>query len=491
MDNVEVLVQYASDMVTILEPDGTIRYQSPAVERVLGYKPEELVGKNILDYVYAEDIDHAVEELGMVREESGVRGPVEVRFRHENGSWRYLEGIANNLIKDPAVGGVVINSRDVTEGKEAEEKLRESRDLLQAVMDGTTDAVYVKDTEGRYLMINPAGAGMLGKTVEEVIGKDDTDLFTPEDGQRVMAIDRAIMETNETKSYEENKEAEDDVDRTYLTTRGPYDDQRGNLVGVFGVSRDISERKRAEDRLGEAEQRFRQLFEQSVDAIYVHDEQGHFVDCNSQACRLLGYSREELLSMSVRDVSCNVLTEEERAQQEKEGGTLWQRTLAGEPGIFSHSHEEENIRKDGTTFPVEVRVGSVDYGERRMMLVSVRDITERRHAEEALRENEERLRSAFEDASTGMALVSLEDRPFRVNRALCEMLGYPQEEILGRHSSEFTHPDDIGDTADRSELLLTSEGPDTMSMEKRYVCADGRIVWAISDVSVVRNLEGA
>ena len=357
-------------------------------------------------------------------------------------------------------------------------------------MDGTTDAVYVKDTEGHYLMINPAGAEMLGKTVEEVIGKDDAELFTPEDGRRVMAKDREIMETEQTQSYEENKEAEDDVRRTYLTTRGPYWNRRGELVGVFGVSRDISNRKEDEERLKEAEQRFRLLFEQSVDAIYVHDEQGHFVDCNPQAYRLLGYSREELLTMSVKDVSCNVLTEEERVRQEREGGTLWQRAMAGEPGIFFHAHEEENIRKDGTTFPVEVRVGSVDYGGRRMVLVSVRDITERRHAEEALRESQERFRSAFEDASTGMALVSLEDRPFRVNRALCEMLGYPEEEILGRHSSEFTHPDDMETTDDRSELLLADEWPDAMSMEKRYICADGRVVWAISDVSLVRDSEG-
>ena len=103
-----ILVQYATDMITILAPGGDIRYQSPAVERVLGYKPEELLGKNILEYVHPEDMDQALTELGSIREEPGVRGRSSSVSGHKNGSWRYLEGVANNLIKDPDVGGVVI-----------------------------------------------------------------------------------------------------------------------------------------------------------------------------------------------------------------------------------------------------------------------------------------------------------------------------------------------------------------------------------------------
>ena len=268
-----ILVQYASDIITILEPDGTIRYESPAVERVLGYEPRELVGKSILDYVHPDDVERAMAELGGIRDGSGVRGPVEARFLRKDGSWRYLEGVANNLIDDPAVGGVVINSRDVTARKQAEEALAESRDLLQAVMDGTTDAVYVKNTEGRYLMINPAGAGFVGKSVEEVIGKNDADLFTPEDARHIMEKDREIMASGETQTYEENKESEDDAGRTYITTRGPYRDHRGEFIGVFGVSRDITQRKDAEDKVREAEERYRNLVERVPAIIYIQTPQ--------------------------------------------------------------------------------------------------------------------------------------------------------------------------------------------------------------------------
>jgi len=172
-----------------------------------------------------------------------------------------------------------------------------------------------------------------------------------------------------------------------------------DVGGILVTSRDVDGRRRTARSLEESEQRFRQLFEQSVDALFVHDERGRFVDCNSQATRLLGYSREELLSMSVSDVSHGMLTPEERAQKEREGGTLWQRALSGAPGTFALSHEETDQRKDGTTFPVEVRVGSVDYGGRRMLLASVRDITERRRAEEEVRKSEERYRRQARELS--------------------------------------------------------------------------------------------
>jgi len=160
--------------------------------------------------------------------------------------------------------------------------------------------------------------------------------------------------------------------------------------------REVTERKRVENALKESEQRFRQLLEQSVDAVFVHDEEEEIVDCNSQACRLLGYSREEMLSTSVIDISCNVLTEEERALKEREGGTLWQRAMVSEPGTFVGGHEEGTRRKDGTTFPVEVRVGPVDYGGKRMIFASARDITERKALEEQL------AHQAFHDSLTDL-----------------------------------------------------------------------------------------
>lgn len=127
------LVQYASDVITVLEADGTIRYQSPSIERVLGYRPEEMVGKHAFDYVYPQDAERVWRVFTDGVDVGEPTATVEFRFRHKDCSWRYLEAIGNNLLEDPAVGGIVVNSRDVTERKRAEEVLRRSLDALLAL----------------------------------------------------------------------------------------------------------------------------------------------------------------------------------------------------------------------------------------------------------------------------------------------------------------------------------------------------------------------
>ena len=595
------------------------------MERTLGYKPGELVDKNILDYVHPKDVDRAVTELRRIRDEVGGRGPVEVRFRHKDGSWRCLEAIANNLTNDPAVGGLVINSRDITERKQVEEQLRSAEERYRALVEQMPAAIYIQkpipgevasydtsymsprieeilgypaqrfveepdfwnelihpddldkvvaedehtdasgdpfsmeyrlicrdgrvvwirdeaelirgpegeapywqgviadvtrrrqaqddlreseeryrsvtesvretifqtDAEGHYTFLNTAWEEVTGFTVEEGLGKSYLEFIHPDDLQRNLEDFEQMGEhSGDYTEYEARLQAKDGSPRDVEIKFREHFDEEGNLTSASGTLNDVTERKETERELQESEQRFRQLFDQSVDAMYVHDEEGRFVDCNAQACQLLGYTREELLSMSVADVSCNVLTEEERARQEEEGGTLWQRVVDGEPGAFSQGHEEENIRKDGTTFPVEVRVGSVDYGGRRMVLASVRDITERKQTEEALRQSEESFRSAFENASTGVALVGLDNRYTRVNRTLCELLGYPEEELLGKRSFDITFPEDQVKSRSRARQMLEDDGPETMRMEKRFQRKDGGVVWAISDVSLVRDSGG-
>ena len=122
------LVQNASDIITVLDAEGNIRYQSPSIERLLGYRPEDLVGRNAFDYVHPDDLERGRSIFGEITKRSGASRPVEVRFRHAGGYWRYMEWIGNNLLDDPVVRGIVVNSRDVTERKETEKKLREVRE---------------------------------------------------------------------------------------------------------------------------------------------------------------------------------------------------------------------------------------------------------------------------------------------------------------------------------------------------------------------------
>ncbi|TMA58232.1 MAG: PAS domain S-box protein [Deltaproteobacteria bacterium] len=127
------------------------------------------------------------------------------------------------------------------ERRRAEQAARESHALVRSVIEGTTDAVFVKDREGRYLMINSAGAAALRGTVDDVLGKDDRQLLPPETAAALQAADHEVMTTEATRTFEDVITTADGP-RTYLTTKGPYRDPAGNVVGVIGIARDITER---------------------------------------------------------------------------------------------------------------------------------------------------------------------------------------------------------------------------------------------------------
>jgi PAS domain S-box-containing protein len=184
------LVQYASDIITILGPEGTVRYQSPSIERILGYGPEELIGTNVFDHVHSEDAEQTQSVFAEALKNQGVSPPVEFRFRHADGSWRFLEAVGNNLLADPSVSGMVVNSRDVTERKQAEGEraqllLREqaartqaeaAQQRLKAILDNLTEGVLVADAQRHVVFANPAAGAMLGTTSGEAL-EDLPDLW--------------------------------------------------------------------------------------------------------------------------------------------------------------------------------------------------------------------------------------------------------------------------------------------------------------------------
>ncbi len=132
------LIEKAIDMITVFIPDGTITYESPSIERILGFKPDELVGKNVFDYIHPDDVPRI---MGIVARSLGVPGATavaELRFRHKDGPWRTFESVGRNLLEDPSVNGIVVNSRDVTERKQSEERLRRYREQLEQLVEERT-----------------------------------------------------------------------------------------------------------------------------------------------------------------------------------------------------------------------------------------------------------------------------------------------------------------------------------------------------------------
>src|SRR5215216_4805394 len=243
------------------------------------------------------------------------------------------------------------------------------------------------------------------------------------------------------------------------------------------------EREWAEKALGRSEDRFRRLVEQAADAIFVHDLEGNFVDVNRQACESLGYSREELLSMSVRDVEATYAP----------GSILklWTQIASGPPRTLEGVHR----RKDGSTFPVEIRVGVFEAEERPLILALIRDVSGRREVERKFRETQTRYRTLVEQipAVTYVQEPIDSDNPKAItymSPQYEDMLGYPAEsEILDEgHWLRTLHPDDRERVL--AEELRTDETGEPYKIEYRLIARDGRVVWVRDEATLLRDEDG-
>ncbi len=261
--------------------------------------------------------------------------------------------------------------RDITDRKQGEIAIKESEERFRSLSEATVEGIIVHD-RGKIVDANLAAAKMFGWEVSDLIGIDGLNLIVPET--------REIVLQNIASNYEKPYEVlglRKDGSTFPMEIEARVFDARGRWLRVAAL-RDISDRKQAEAALRESEERFRAVMHQAADAFILHDIEGKIIDVNQSTCNSLGSTREELLSLSILDIEDKSVSQEVWPQ--------WQGMVPGEPITI----EGVQRRKDGTTFPVEVRLGLLEAGNRKLLLALCRDVTDRKRAEEALREEQEK-----------------------------------------------------------------------------------------------------
>src|SRR5918993_484328 len=200
------VVENSSENVTMIDPDGTLRYASPAFERMLGYAPEEVVGKmNVLDHVHPDDLPHVLEETEKALSAGGVAtNKAEYRFRHKDGSWRRAESAGTYLLDDPHVKGVVVQTRDITERKRTEEALREAEERFRRSFEDAAIGMALVGTDGRFLRTNRSLCDMLGYREVELLGKTFQDITHPADLDADLDLLRRTL-LGEIRTYQMEK----------------------------------------------------------------------------------------------------------------------------------------------------------------------------------------------------------------------------------------------------------------------------------------------
>jgi PAS domain S-box-containing protein len=337
---------------------------------------------------------------------------------------------------------------------------------FEKAVEGLEEMIVVVDRDYRYVIANRAFLSYRGMKKEDLIGRRIPEILGP--GAFETTVKEKLDECFRGKivqyemRYRYPERGERDLFISYFPIEGP-----GGVDRVACVLQDITDQKEAEQSL----RLFRALMDQSNDAVeVVGPETLRFLDVNESACKDLGYSREELLAMTVFDINPH-LSESGRIEIQKE---------LRESG--SVIREVIHQRKDGSTYPAEISLKRVDLDRSYIVVVS-RDISDRKRANEALEGSEKRFRTVYERAPVGIALVDPESGRFlRVNPKFCEILGRGEEELLDLDFQRVTHPDDLADSLSK-RADLTDGRSAQFELEKRYLRPDGGEVWAYVSVA--------
>jgi PAS domain S-box-containing protein len=247
------LVTASAQIVWVVAGDGLVADDMPEWREYTGQSFEEFQGWGWLDAIHPSDRALTASAWSKAIETKSLF-QVEQRLRKHNGEYRYMQVRGVPVLKsDGSIIEWVGTHTDIHLHKQAEQALRENNNLLYSILENTPGLVFVKDCQGRHVVVNLNLANFFGKPVEEIIGKDDTELFSPEFGRELMLKDRQIMATGISQTCEE--EVSNGVyNGTFLTTKAPWRDGHGNILGLIAISRDITERKQIEIALAKAKE---------------------------------------------------------------------------------------------------------------------------------------------------------------------------------------------------------------------------------------------
>jgi PAS domain S-box-containing protein len=378
-EHFRALIDNSLDPLGIMNADGTIVSMSPAIEGVLGYKVEDVIGTNVFDYIHPDDIPRVLSVFAEALRTPDYAATLECRLKHQSGSWHTAEVAGKNLLNNPAVVGLVYNFRDITERKQAEAALRESEAKYHALVEQAPAITYIAHVDGTpaMLYVSPQVEQILGFTPAEYSANPQLWLeqLHPDDRARVLAEHERSQARGEPFHAEYRMRARDGHSVWLRDEARVLRDAADSSSHLEGVMVDITDRKRAEQALRESEERYRTVLEQSLEAIYLYDaESRHLLEANPAFLKLLGYTAEEVSSLTLYDVVVD----------DRAGIDLrWGRILATGPASLG---ERNWRRKDGGVIAVEVTANRMQQGGKEMIFFVARDITQRKQMEAALRE---------------------------------------------------------------------------------------------------------
>jgi PAS domain S-box-containing protein len=471
--------------------DGRYLGVNGAWEEFFGIAREAFIGKQVADlYPHEPDVAErharADEEL-YARPEGGQSYEIPIRTGGRRRDTIYYKSTFTDATGE--VAGIVGAIVDITGRKHAEEALRDNEERWRTIVNSANDGILVYDRDLSVIAGNQAAERILGMPLAELIAAPgftsrlptvhaDGRPISPEDRPTRMTVRSGQALTGHIVGI-----ARPGGRHTWLSVNTALLRHPGSSdwYGVVSTFSDITDWRNAQEALQESAIRFRETFDIATSGIAHVSLDGRFQRVNRSFCRLLGYGDGELVGRSVKEIS----------HPEDRDVTDGQRERVRRGELDTARFEKRYMRKDGATVWVTLAVALARNaaGEPLYEVAVFDDVTERKAAEAALRESEERYRRTFELAGSGVAHIGLDRKFIRVNRRLCEILGYPENELIGMTGRQISHPDDVDVINMQRPQLYAGEIPH-VRLEKRYVRKDGSIVWVTFSMVVERDAGG-
>jgi len=375
------LVEKSSDVISVVDTDAVIRWDSPSVKDVFGYEVTERIGRNGLDYVHPDDLATAHGALAGM-DQPDATATVELRVRHADGTWRWCEARVRNLTHEPAVRGLVVNYSDVTERHHAERVRRQ----LAAIVESSSDAILGQDLDGTVLSWNSAAERMYGYTAAEMIGNNIRRLVPDERLHEVEELMQRARSGERLAPFETQRLRKDGTLIEVSLSLSPIRDGNGAIAAFAGIARDVTEQARARKALADSETGFRLLFAANPQPMWVYDHATlKFIEVNEAAVRHYGYSREKFLGMRITDL------------RPADDVVPLLESLASDNDGRSDGRGGRHVLADGRLIDVEVTSHRLEFAGHDAVLVAVKDVTDRNALDAQLRHQ------AFHDSLTGLS----------------------------------------------------------------------------------------
>jgi len=443
----------------------------------LGYTREEVIGKNFGEFLHPDWKDHFKENLPRFKAIGEILG-IEFEMVKKDGS-TILISFYGKISKDTEGHFQQTHCifQDITERKNAENTLRLRESCLSAIINNQPGLLWLKDRHNKFLAVNTEFSKSCGlNNPELLVGKTDLEIWPKELADKYIEDDAEVLRSGKPLVVEEVISVNGET-KWFETFKAPVFDSQEIVIGTTGYSRDITERKRAEEALRESEKQYRSIVEQAAEGIVLVDTETYrFVDFNDATCSGLGYSREEFTNLSLIDVQGSLAKDDFIR--------CFNAVVESGGGVF----ENRQLRKDGTHRDTIISNQVINLKGRKYVSGIWRDITERKRAELALMESEERLQLVMEGSQLGYWDWNIEAGEVRRNKYWAEMLGYTLQEIelSIKQWTDLHHPDDREAAWKSINDHLEGKTPEHR-IEYRMLAKDGQYRWILDQARIVRR----